>query len=217
MSKNLAAIQYYTRLYQEVWQPLSPEALLRYYDRKVIGRSGKLTLNFDEIYQHVVESRKRYAYVQPNFHNIMAMENRIVAWWTSTTVTHEGKPDYSLNTMISCQIKQDKLVQFEFMWDRPIGFVMPCFAGTEKANAKHIKTDLEDRLSRRELECFFHVIQGKTAKQIARELSLSPRTVEMYLDNVKTKLELPTVSHIMEYAMVNGFISVSPLLAQALR
>jgi len=42
-------------------------------------------------------------------------------------------------------------------------------------------------LSNRELECLFLQLRGKTAKQIAIVLGLSKRTVEDYLDNIKSK------------------------------
>ncbi len=43
------------------------------------------------------------------------------------------------------------------------------------------------RLSRREIECMLHLSQGKTIKEIARSLLLSPRTVESYIGTVKLK------------------------------
>lgn len=42
-------------------------------------------------------------------------------------------------------------------------------------------------LSKRELECLNHFCQGKTYKQTAREMSISPRTVETHLENILDK------------------------------
>jgi DNA-binding CsgD family transcriptional regulator len=42
--------------------------------------------------------------------------------------------------------------------------------------------------TRREMQCFEYLVRGKTAKEIARELRLSPRTVEYYLDNFRKKI-----------------------------
>lgn len=42
-------------------------------------------------------------------------------------------------------------------------------------------------LSNREVECLHHLSLGKTIKEIARVLDLSPRSVEFYLDNVKKR------------------------------
>ncbi len=41
--------------------------------------------------------------------------------------------------------------------------------------------------SKREAECLKHLFHGKTCKQIAQALQLSPRTVETYLDKIKLK------------------------------
>jgi DNA-binding CsgD family transcriptional regulator len=44
-------------------------------------------------------------------------------------------------------------------------------------------------LSKREKECLQYLTRGMTAKQIARILNLSPRTIEFYIENMKNKLE----------------------------
>lgn len=44
-------------------------------------------------------------------------------------------------------------------------------------------------LSRRELEVLRLVVLGRTSREIARDLVLSPRTVEMYVQNILTKLD----------------------------
>lgn len=59
--------------------------------------------------------------------------------------------------------------------------------------ANFYNKDIADvKLSRREKECLMHLIQGKSAKQTASILNLSPRTVEVYLDCLKTKLQCRT-------------------------
>lgn len=45
-------------------------------------------------------------------------------------------------------------------------------------------------LSKREIECLTHLSLGKTSKEIARTLNLSPRTVEFYFQNMKQKTGL---------------------------
>lgn len=53
-------------------------------------------------------------------------------------------------------------------------------------------------LSRREMECLIPTIKGKTSKEIARMLSLSPRSVEKYIDNIKMKLHCDSRGQMME-------------------
>jgi DNA-binding CsgD family transcriptional regulator len=45
----------------------------------------------------------------------------------------------------------------------------------------------EVRLSKRETECLRYLVLGKSAKEIARNLCLSHRTIEFYLKNIKDK------------------------------
>ena len=43
------------------------------------------------------------------------------------------------------------------------------------------------KLSKREIDCMFHLSQGKTSKEIGRILNISPRTVETHFMNIKLK------------------------------
>jgi len=51
-----------------------------------------------------------------------------------------------------------------------------------------INVRMLNQLSQRERECVNYMAKGYTAKKIAKELNISNRTVEAYLDNVKRKL-----------------------------
>jgi DNA-binding CsgD family transcriptional regulator len=55
-------------------------------------------------------------------------------------------------------------------------------------------------LSRREKECLFLIGKGKTTKMIAKQLNLSPRTVEHYIESIKIKTNVYSKYHLMEYA-----------------
>lgn len=44
------------------------------------------------------------------------------------------------------------------------------------------------QMTRREAEVMFYLSKGKSAKEIAAQLSISPRTVETYIENMKLKL-----------------------------
>ncbi len=52
--------------------------------------------------------------------------------------------------------------------------------------------------SQQEIKCLRLLIAGKTIKLIGKHMSLSPRTVEYYLDNIKQKLNVKTKSELIE-------------------
>ncbi|KTD11917.1 LuxR family transcriptional regulator [Legionella gratiana] len=56
-------------------------------------------------------------------------------------------------------------------------------------------------LSKREIDCLQHLIQGKTTKMTAKILRLSPRTVEYYLENIKAKLGVNSKAELIHKVM----------------
>lgn len=62
----------------------------------------------------------------------------------------------------------------------------------------------------RETECLFYIIRGKTAKQIAKVLNLSPRTVEFYIERIKLKMDCTTKSQIVAKAISENLVNVIP-------
>lgn len=65
-------------------------------------------------------------------------------------------------------------------------------------------------LSNRQLECLFFLLRGQTSKRIAEILSLSPRTVEDYINEIKFKMHCFTRSQIIEKAINEGMIHIIP-------
>jgi DNA-binding CsgD family transcriptional regulator len=67
---------------------------------------------------------------------------------------------------------------------------------------KMIETNPQDlgiaSLSRRELECFNYMGRGYTIKATAKQLNLSPRTVEQYLRNIKMKVRRHSKTQLVE-------------------
>jgi DNA-binding CsgD family transcriptional regulator len=62
-------------------------------------------------------------------------------------------------------------------------------------------------LSKREIECLKLTIKGYTAKRIGQELTISYRTVEDYLNNIKMKTGTSSKAELIELT-VNSLISV---------
>lgn len=65
--------------------------------------------------------------------------------------------------------------------------------------------DKDVSLSSQEFKCLALLSQGKTAKEIGRELKLSPRTVESYIENIKRKTKPRSRGHLVDVFKMNFF------------
>ncbi len=63
-------------------------------------------------------------------------------------------------------------------------------------------------LTPREREVLQLVAEGKTSQEIARELSVSPKTIDNHRQNIMNKLDLHTVSELTKYAVREGLTSL---------
>jgi DNA-binding CsgD family transcriptional regulator len=65
-------------------------------------------------------------------------------------------------------------------------------------------------LSRREVECFFFLLRGRSNNDIAKRLTLSKRTVDTYIENIKNKLNCNSRTEIFDYAYARGYMYILP-------
>ncbi len=65
-------------------------------------------------------------------------------------------------------------------------------------------------LAKREMDCLFYLLRGKTMKEIAIALDISWRTVESYLYRIKSKWGCEKKNDIVDYAIANGFLNYIP-------
>jgi two-component system nitrate/nitrite response regulator NarL len=63
-----------------------------------------------------------------------------------------------------------------------------------------------DQLTRREREVLIGIAGGKTNKEIAAGLGLSPRTVESYRESLIRKLGIPSVAGLTKFALDAGLL-----------
>jgi two-component system, NarL family, response regulator NreC len=68
----------------------------------------------------------------------------------------------------------------------------------------------EDRLSHREIEVLRLIALGFTSVEIARQLNLSPRTVESHRAHITGKLGLSTRAELVSYAIGRGLLETDP-------
>ena len=84
--------------------------------------------------------------------------------------------------------------------------IAQAFASREEALSRETRRrDIDRRLGRlttREREVFERLARGSSNKVVARELGISPRTVEVHRARVMEKLQAPSLSHLVRMAMI---------------
>jgi len=85
------------------------------------------------------------------------------------------------------------------------------FSSEIKGYAKEVSSGLcpfasclVDPLSNRECEVLQLVAEGYTARQIAKQLNLSPKTVENHRAKIMDRLDIHTIAGLVRYAIKNG-------------
>jgi DNA-binding NarL/FixJ family response regulator len=85
--------------------------------------------------------------------------------------------------------------------------------GIETQPESHYTKDIEihkgplDSLSHRELEVLQLVVEGKTSVEIAKTLSLSPKSVETYRSRLMLKLGVCNIPSLVKFALLHGITS----------
>lgn len=62
-------------------------------------------------------------------------------------------------------------------------------------------------LGRRQSQCLYHLLNGLRTKEIAQQMSVSPRTIETHLERIKFKLGCTTKSQLFEKANELGLFN----------
>ena len=71
-----------------------------------------------------------------------------------------------------------------------------------------IQHDLSEKLTKRESICLTHLLKGKTANEIAQEMKLSRRTIEVYTSTIKEKLGCESKSTLINKVFEVGLSSL---------
>ena len=74
--------------------------------------------------------------------------------------------------------------------------------------AKRAEQDAYDNLTDREREVFQMAAEGKTAAEIAKILSISPRTAELHRGRMMNKLGIRSQTELVRYAVKRGIIQI---------
>lgn len=73
-----------------------------------------------------------------------------------------------------------------------------------------INDGAEPALTPREQEILEFVARGLSAKEIAGEIGIAPRTVEGHIDSVRLKVRARNKAHMVTQAVLAGFLQIGP-------
>jgi len=75
--------------------------------------------------------------------------------------------------------------------------ILDRFSGVRSAKSQSPIETLTDR----EFEVFELIGEGCTTREIAKRLRISPKTVDVYRQNLKQKLRLPSATSLIQHAV----------------
>lgn len=61
------------------------------------------------------------------------------------------------------------------------------------------------KLSKQQYRCLYFLSHGMTYKEIAREMTLSPRTVEYYMEAIRKKTNLQSKSKLVSFFLRQNY------------
>lgn len=153
---------------------------------------------------------------------LFAHENKIIVHWICTGL-HKGESknsnskrrEFSVAGVSIYQIPDTKINEVWHFWDRlgileqvgevhvrPNPVETSYYTEILKGLGVEVYSQKASLLSKRERECLIFLLQGKTAKETATNLGLSPRTVESYFENIKKKLKCWSKGELFETAQI---------------
>lgn len=136
----------------------------------------------------------------------------VETWSFTTSKNVEGMHQFYINNLqilqhfvkhfelkmahIMHSISPDNLAFFSTPFDLDVNLeviddkIKDFFTNTQLIRSYVSSTNIGAKLSPRELECLLYIASGLSMKQIAIKLYISPRTVETFINSIKTKTGL---------------------------
>jgi DNA-binding CsgD family transcriptional regulator len=211
------AVQFIQNMYNSVWHPLDVEIFSKFYSSNVKGHSGETHINFNDIQKHINNLKNKYAQLNPDFHRILCAGNQITAWFTQHAIDYNGDEVMALETMVTYEVRDNQIQQFWFMWDVNASDFFNESTHPEKFQKQDNQLNKQN-LTGRERDTLYYLIRHFNQKEIARALDLSPRTIESYIDSLKSKFNVNSKNGLIDIAIQNGYaLPVEGLFELALK
>lgn len=168
--------------------------------------SGQIRSGIEALKQIQDSINELYQMTDYEFEEIFEQEDKVIVQWTANGIYKKQgeirprKDRFRISGMSVYQFERGKIAAIWQFWDRlgileqvgevQVRMVEPgYYYEILKKLGMEAYVEKATLLSKRERDCLNALLKGKTAKETATNLKLSPRTIEAYLESLKKKLK----------------------------
>lgn len=187
------------------------ERLNEFYTEDVVGHQNCKDFYLEDIKERSKVLKKNFAAFKFKVENFTVIDNFIVVMMRQQWLEKQDKEFYEMIVTATYRILNNKICELWILADRPVPnyqdqnenfkLSFKLFNIAEKARRNFISQLCMSefftlnpalKLSDMEKECLYCYLHGFTAKETGKLLSLSPRTIETHIANVKNKFNCHT-------------------------
>lgn len=217
------AAEFLNHLFDEIWQQGHADKLEDFYWSDVLGHYPHSTFNFSDIRSRVCAFDRHYKKRKFEVQHFFIINDLLVLTLTRNFLDPIDN-DLSVSPVpLVYRIKEKKISEVWILECKGL----PSYSQVNQEVTKifnqfklsrrdkdaffhHLEAreNLQEKsvvsLTRCEKECLFYYLNGYTAKEIARELSVSHRTVETHIVNIKQKSDCSTRGELRKVFYIQG-------------
>jgi non-specific serine/threonine protein kinase len=130
----------------------------------------------------------------------------IATTWRASKMEYEFSLDLARAGLSESDFLEEQAIGQAMSMDKAVDFALNLPGKSELISSGKKVTDL---LTSREREVVFLIAKGRSNREIAAELVLSPRTVEKHVANILSKLSFTSRSQIVRWAVEHGLLQTS--------
>ena len=222
------AREFVQRIVDAIFVTGDVETVKRYYAADAVVHYGESLHNRDDIINRLNYCQAIYTEQQHFILDVVTFGNSIIFRDKQQGRSKENNEIFNVDLTAVYRIENNKVQESWLMTDVCFNYTANAQKGESDGITGHqtalINTNIDTaykmftqtikkklqrdyakiELSPREMECLFYTLGGRTAKEIAHTLDLSARTIEHYLDNLKTKLNCNSKSELRRKLIPGG-------------
>jgi DNA-binding CsgD family transcriptional regulator len=184
--------QFLVSLLKDVWSKPNSPKFSNYYATDVKLYFRDQVLGADAI-RNRIENFLKFSRLELAIENALAINDLIISQGRHIGFDDKTKKYFMIQTGIVYRMKESKITEVWLLDNVNVPYESAYYDDNSSSLERDVVLQfltkiVSKALTKRELECLFLMLEGKTAKEIAIILKISYRTVETYLEKIKIKL-----------------------------